>query len=182
MNELLSYGQIILRALEPEDLDLLYTWENDTSLWHVSDSHVPFSRHLLAQYLQNVSRDVYEQKQVRFIIQNTELRPLGAIDLFDFDPYHQRAGIGILIHREEDRRLGYALDALCVLENYATHALGIRQLYAGVSEDNTASINLFDKAGYRVTGIKKQWRRSSEEWKDEWFFQKIFGTNSQIHL
>jgi len=173
MDDLLKYGQIILRALEPEDINMLYNWENDSSLWEVSNARAPFSRHLLAQYLKDSTRDVYQQKQVRFIIQTTDLQPVGAIDLFDFDPYHQRAAVGILIHKTEDRRHGYALDALKTIENYAINALGIRQLSGSISEENNASIHLFEKAGYHVTGIKKQWLRTSEGWRDEWFLQKI---------
>jgi diamine N-acetyltransferase len=173
MDNILSYGQITLRALEPGDIDLLYEWENDATIWEMSNARAPFSRHLLAQYLQDATRDVYEQKQVRFIIQDPGSRAVGAVDLFDFDPYHQRASIGILIHNTEDRRHGYAKDAISALERYAVEALGIRQLSASISEDNTASIRLFDKAGYQVTGIKKQWLRSPAGWKDEWFLQKI---------
>jgi diamine N-acetyltransferase len=172
MYNILKHGQITLRALEPEDIDLLYKWENDSALWELSNAHAPYSRHLLAQYLKDSTRDVYEQKQVRFIIQTTFLQPVGAIDLFDFDPYHQRAAVGILIHKEEDRRHGYALDALTALENYAINALGIRQLSASISEENNASIHLFEKAGYQVTGIKKQWLRTPDGWRDEWFLQK----------
>jgi len=173
MDNVFVYGCIVLRALEPEDIDLLYKWENDTSLWVVSNSKAPFSRHLLARYLKDATRDVYEQKQVRFIIQSSELQPVGAVDLFDFDPYHQRAAVGILIHKTEDRRHGYALDALLALENYSLNILGLRQLSACISETNTASIHLFEKAGYKVTGIKKQWLRTPTGWNDEWFLQKM---------
>ena len=173
MDDLLKYGQIILRALEPEDIDLLYEWENDSTLWKVSNSRTPFSRQILAQYLKDATRDIYEQKQVRFVIQTIDFQPVGTIDLFDFDPYHQRAAVGILIHKTEDRRHGYALDALKALDNYAINALGIRQLSVSVSEENNPSIHLFEKAGYQVTGIKKKWLRTPEGWRDEWFLQKF---------
>ena len=173
MSNRLESGQVVLRAIEPEDLDLLYEWENDTSLWELSNTRAPFSKQVLAQYLKNTSRDIYEQKQVRLIIQVEGNRPVGAVDLFDIDLFNQRAGIGILIHKTEDRRHGYALDALKALEHYVTEILGIRQLFANISEDNTESIHLFQKAGYTLTGIKKKWLNTMKGWKDEWFFQKI---------
>lgn len=172
-NNLLAFGKVILRAPEPSDLDLFYMWENDTSLWEYSDTRAPFSREVLAAYLENAGRDIYEQKQVRLIIQNREDRAVGATDLFDIDLFHQRAGIGIMIHLEDDRHLGYASDALTVLENYALEVVGLRQLYAAVSEDNSNSIGLFQKAGYDLTGIRKKWLNTMKGWKDEWFFQKI---------
>jgi diamine N-acetyltransferase len=173
MSNVLTYGKIILRELEPEDIDLLYEWENDSSLWSVSQAKTPFSRHVLALYLKEATRDIYEKKQVRLIIQTLDKKPVGAIDLFDFDPYHQRAAIGILIHSSEDRCQGYASDALHAMENYAANILGLRQLSASISEDNTASLHLFEKAGYQVTGIKKQWLRTPAGWHDEWFMQKM---------
>lgn len=32
---------ILIRALEPEDLEYLYKWENDMDLWDVSDTPDP---------------------------------------------------------------------------------------------------------------------------------------------
>lgn len=173
MDYLLEYGNVVLRALEPDDIDLLYLWENDTALWEVSNSKTPFSRQLLTRYLQEATRDIYEQKQFRFIIQDIHLQPKGTIDLFDFDPYHQRAGVGIMIYKKTDRRLGYASDSLAALENYCLHSLGIRQLYANISERNDASLQLFQKSGYQVTGIKKQWLKTGTGWCDEWIMQKF---------
>ena len=39
---MLSDNFIRLRALEIEDLDMLYLWENDTSLWHYGNNIAPF--------------------------------------------------------------------------------------------------------------------------------------------
>ena len=36
---------INFRAMEPEDLDLLYTIENDTKLWNIGVTSVPYSRY-----------------------------------------------------------------------------------------------------------------------------------------
>ena len=88
--ELLEHEHISLRALEPEDLDILYSWENDPSIWHLSGTLVPYSRYDLKQYIQNAGQDIFGQKQLRLIIQlRQEKQPVGAIDLFDFDPYHR---------------------------------------------------------------------------------------------
>ena len=174
----MAIGRIELRSMEPEDLELLYEWENDTSLWELSNTRAPYSRFLLAQYLKDATGDVFEQKQVRLIIQTEEKMAVGAVDLYDIDLFHQRAGVGILIHKTEDRRHGFASDTMKALENYASETLGVRQLYACISEDNHPSIHLFEKAGYSLTGIKKKWLNTLTGWKDEWFFQKILVLSS----
>ena len=173
MNNFLKYGKISLRPLEPEDIDLLYQWENDMEIWEISNTKTPFSRYILAEYIKNSHKDIYETKQLRLIIQNEENCPVGAVDLFDFEPYHQRAGVGILIHKTEDRNQGYATDALNALFDYSLNVLGLKQLYANISEDNPQSIALFEKAGFIKSGTKISWLKTPDGWKDELFFQKM---------
>ena len=107
------------------------------------------------------------------IIETMDGKAVGAIDLFDFDPFHFRAGVGILIHDERDRKLGYASDALQLLCAYATNYLRLHQLYANISEDNLASIHLFKSNGFELVGTKKDWRRTLDGWKNELMLQKI---------
>lgn len=169
----LEFGKIRFRALEPEDIDLLFEWENDAEIWEVSNTFEPYSKYILAKYIKDSQRDIYESKQLRMIIETMEGKAVGAIDLFDFDPFHFRAGVGILIHDEKDRKLGYATDALQLLCTYATNYLRLHQLYANISEDNLASIHLFKSNGFDLVGTKKDWRRTLDGWKNELLFQKI---------
>ena len=98
MADLLKNHIIKLRALEPEDIDILYRWENDTDVWKVSNTIAPFSKYILRQFIENQKYDIYETKQLRLIIEALETqKPVGTIDLFDIDPYNLRAGVGILI-------------------------------------------------------------------------------------
>jgi diamine N-acetyltransferase len=173
MNKFLKYGKISLRPLEPEDVELLYAWENDRKIWEMSNTKTPFSRYILAEYIKNSHKDIYETKQLRLIIQNVENHAVGAVDLFDFEPYHQRAGVGILIHKTENRNQGYATDALNALFDYSLNVLGLKQLYANISEDNHQSITLFEKTGFEKTGTKTSWLKTPTGWKDELFYQKM---------
>ncbi len=169
----LVFGKIRFRALEPDDIDLLYEWENDAEIWEVSNTFEPFSKYILAKYIKESQRDIYESRQARMIIETLEGDAVGAIDLFDFDPFHFRAGVGILIHNEKDRKLGYATDALKLLCDYAENYLRLHQLYANISQDNLFSIQLFINNGFELCGTKKEWRRTTDGWKNELMFQKI---------
>jgi len=171
--KILEFGQIRFRALEPDDIDLLYEWENDSSIWEVSNTFEPFSKYILAKYIKESQRDIYEAKEVRMIIETLDGTAVGAIDLFDFDPFHLRAGVGILIHNEKDRKLGYATDALQLLCTYAAGYLRLHQLYANISEENLASIQLFKNNGFELCGTKKDWHNTLDGWKAELMFQKI---------
>jgi len=169
----LELGKIRFRALEPEDIDLLFEWENNTEIWEVSNTFEPFSKYILAKYIKESQRDIFEAKEVRMVIEALDGIAVGAIDLFDFDPFHFRAGVGILIHNEKDRKLGYATDALQLLCDFAINHLRLHQLYANISEDNLASIQLFTSSGFELCGTKKDWRNTLHGWKAELMFQKI---------
>ena len=94
----LKGNNIYLRALEPEDLEFIYKIENNESVWEVSNTQTPYSRFLIRQYLENAHQDIYEAKQLRLAIcLNDTFEAVGLIDLFDFDPRNNRAGVGILI-------------------------------------------------------------------------------------
>lgn len=167
-------GQHIqLRAIEPSDIDVLYQWENDAETWMVSNTQSPFSRFVLEQYITSSHQDIYSVKQLRLIICNEENKAIGSIDLFDFDPNHLRAGVGILIAEKADRKKGYASEALCLLMDYCFSVLNLHQLYCNITIDNEPSILLFQKHGFQITGMKKQWVRDGESFKDELLLQRI---------
>ncbi|MDR1859989.1 MAG: GNAT family N-acetyltransferase [Bacteroidales bacterium] len=178
MNIRLEYGKVKLRAIEPDDLETLYRWENAPEIWPVSDTHAPWSRHVLQQYIENSHRDIYELRQLRLMLCNMEDRPVGAIDLFDFEPYHLRAGVGILVFEPSDRRHGLAFEALLLLCTYAYNSLGLHQLYANIGADNAASIALFEKAGFSCCGEKREWRRTPDGWQNELLYQRILTPQS----
>ena len=47
----LESENLLLRALEPEDLDILYEWENDPELWKYGSTLTPYSKFALRDYL-----------------------------------------------------------------------------------------------------------------------------------
>ena len=157
MADLLQSELIKLRAMEPEDIEILYRWENDTDIWKVSNTIAPFSKYVLRQFIENQSRDIYETRQLRLIIESrTSGTPVGAIDLFDLDPYNLRAGVGIAL-----------------LIRYCFQILGLNQLYCNIPADNIASQALFKSKGFRVIGLKKEWIKTTSDWQDEYMLQLL---------
>ena len=165
---------IYLRALEPEDLEFVYGMENDQSIWEVSNTNTPYSRFLIRQYLENAQQDIYESKQLRLAIcQDRHFPAIGLIDLFEFDPRNNRAGIGIVIQKDENRRQNIGSEALELLIKYSFFNLNLHQLYANISTKNEASIALFTKFGFEKIGIKKDWILLDNQYHDEAIFQLI---------
>jgi diamine N-acetyltransferase len=169
-------SKVCLRALEPDDVGLLYRWENDVSIWHLSNTITPLSKFTLEQYVMDSALDIYASKQLRMMIdlirETDGLKTIGSIDLFEFEPTHQRAGIGIMILKEF-RGKGLASEALDLLIEYAFTTLQMHQVYSNISPDNAESIRLFENKGFELVGIKKDWNRIRNIWQDECMYQLV---------
>jgi diamine N-acetyltransferase len=170
----MKYEKISLRALEPEDLELLYEWENNSIYWIISNTVTPFSKYTLKRYMENSHKSIYESGQLRLMIDLiSEKKTIGTIDIFDFDPFHKRAGLGILIADESERGKGYASMALKCLIDYCFTTLQLHQLYCNILANNCESMDLFRKQGFVELGIKKDWIKISDDYLDEHMFQLI---------
>jgi diamine N-acetyltransferase len=169
----LKGNSVFLRALEPEDLEYLFEIENNETFWEVSHTQTPFSKYVLKQYLENVHLDVFAAKQLRLMIVDALTRKnIGLIDLFNFNPKHKRAGIGILIDPAFQHK-GFASESLELLIKYTFSHLELHQLYANITSDNTKSIKLFESKNFTKVGVKKDWISSQGNFKDEILYQLI---------
>jgi diamine N-acetyltransferase len=165
---------ISLRAMEHSDVDLLYEWENNIELWHVSNTQTPFSRYVLKEFVENSQYDIYTNKQLRLmVVENASKLTIGTIDFFEFDVQHARAGIGIYIHQNYTGK-GYAFESLKLAINYCFTVLHLKQVYSIVNVNNAASLKLFEKAGFEKTGLHKSWNKTAlNHFEDAWFLQLI---------
>lgn len=163
-----------LRALEPRDAEAMYGWENDPGVWHISGTLSPLSRHQIECYIEAQQYDLFRSGQQRLVIETMAGEAVGAVDLFEVEPLHRRAGVGILIHGEQNRRRGYAGEALELLAEYSRKVLGLEQLWCNIEPTNRASVRLFRRHGFRLVGTKRHWNWSPDGWKDEELWQLLF--------
>lgn len=172
---MLESDSLILRALEPQDLDYLFQTENEVQIWNLSDTLIPFSKRTLKEYANSI-HDLAAQKQFRFIIQlKDSKKQIGMVDLFDYDAINARAGVGIVITETKERNKGYAFEALNLLSEYAKQTLFLNQLYCSIHESNVNSIHLFQKIGFTKMGTRKNWFKvNHNQWEDEIEFQLLF--------
>jgi len=172
MKHILKTPVVRLRAMEPEDLDTLYKIENDTSLWNVGTTNVPYSRFALHEYIANASGDIYVDRQVRQMVENDKGHIVGIVDIFNFDPSHRRAEVGIVI-QQLYRGMGYGVAALESVTAYASTILHLHQLYAYVDKENESSVALFRAVAYQCVAELPHWLFNGEKYCDVFLFQKI---------
>ena len=61
---------IRLRAPEPEDLEVMFRFENATDVWEMSNTTGPYSRFQLKQYIEQTQNDLFADRQLRLMIEN----------------------------------------------------------------------------------------------------------------
>jgi len=170
---MLSNQKITLRAVEPQDLEFLYQCENDMPLWAYGTNKEPISYFALKEYINSCGKGIYESKQLRLmIVLNENGATIGAVDLYDFDYFNSRAGIGIYIAQESQNQ-GIGTETLQLLTEYAFNFLNIHQLYAFVSADNKKSAKTFVKAGFTLTATLNEWQKIGNIFFDVNIFTKI---------
>ena len=164
--------KVVLRAMEPEDLEWLYAMENDREVWHIGNTNVPYSRYVLHDYIANSTNDIYHDGQVRMIVENEAREQIGMVDVFDFNAQHRRAEVSIVVQKKH-RRKGYAAAAIARIADYSLRVLHLHPLYAVVAEDNEASLALFFSQGFQTHNRLKEWLFDGVEYADAIVLQKI---------
>lgn len=163
-------ANVVLRAMEPEDLDLLYQIENDTKLWNIGLTNVPYSRYVLHDYIATSSGDIYTDKQVRLIIEDEEHQTIGLVDIMNFNPQNRRAEMGIVV-QEAFRQKGYGKDAIQKVMRYAKEILHLHQLYVVVNFSQKRTIGLFLRMGFKETCQLTDWLYDGELYHDATLLQ-----------
>lgn len=167
-------NEICIRAAEPKDAQTIYDWENDTSIWRVSETYMPYTHQQVEQFI--INSDIFANRQIRIMIEEIQShKAVGCIDLFDFDPLNLRIEIGVLI-RENFRHKGYAHEAITMAVRYCFDFLMVKQVYCAIDVTNDESIRLFEQMGFVKCGCRKNWLRTPDGYHDEVELQ-LFNTN-----
>ncbi len=170
---MLANDCVKLRAVEPEDLEKLYAWENDTSLWNVGNTRQPYSKYALKQYVNEIEKNIYETCQLRFmIVEQVGNETVGTVDLFDFDIHNSRIAFGLFVDKSY-QGMGYATSALRLVEEYVFGFLNVHQLYCHISVSNIASRRMFEKEQYENNAVLKKWLRTGDVFEDIIVFQRF---------
>ena len=170
------------RAVELDDADLFYEWENDMSVWSVGQTERPFSHFALEQYVLQAQNDTfYAAGQMRLmvdLIDQGETKTIGCVDLYDFSPKDFRAAMGILFSSEHRGR-GYAKPVVEMLWEYVTKVYSLHCLYSFVPSDNLSSKKMLISSGFEPTGVLKDWLCENGKFKDVEVYQKINRTKDE---
>jgi diamine N-acetyltransferase len=171
--------EITLKAIEPSDVSLLLKWENNPEIWTISETIEPISKYKLDTYIkQTLTIDVFGLRQLRLMIHNVESStfditdPIGTVDLFEFDPIHKHAGIGIMLLKEYQGQ-GIGTMVLDQFLSYCFEKLQLHSVYANISETNINSIKFFENYGFKKVAEYKEFLYENNKFVSQLTYQYI---------
>ena len=166
-------GQLVrLRAAEPEDIGFAETLERDTEASRMGGGwvQVPWSRHRVRKWLEELSEKPFENDIYRLVIETlTEPRVVGAINTHSIDRRVGVFGYGVVVLSGE-RRKGYASDAIRTLLRYFFDELGYQKCQTDVYGFNDASIEMHTKLGFTQEGRLRRTKYTDGAYHDEFLF------------
>lgn len=136
--------RVVLRSVDIDDVQTILMWENDPDLEPFSDPHDPYTEQQIVEFILAQQVGFEANGQIRLMI-CVAGRAVGAVDVFDYDG--SSADVGVLVYSQDDRRRGYATEALEAVKRYAPQ-WGIAILWATIDSENIASTALFRRCGF----------------------------------
>ena len=155
---------ILLRAVEPEDIDFMMECEADRDSFLWSDYRAPLSRNQLMTYALTYDADPFVSGQLRLIVE-AEGKRAGILDLYEISEKDSKAYVGITMH-PRFRKQGIGKKTLESLGKLASDRLGLKTLVGKVSCENYAGEGLFRSAGYDEIAVLPAWHKIGRKFHD----------------
>lgn len=146
--------ELFLRPIEKKDALSVYLWELDKETQRVTQSEIKVSIENVYALIEQQT-DVHNSSQLRMMIclfKNNA--SIGMVDLYDVDFVKGNAYVGILIAEKQQRKKGFARQALLSIAQYAKEELKLIKLKAIIQLSNEGSIALFESLNYLRSGEK----------------------------
>jgi [ribosomal protein S5]-alanine N-acetyltransferase len=143
-------------------LDNAVAWMNDPEItaWTLVGD-LPVTRLAEEDFFDRAMRET--EKELTFAIETLAGDHIGFSALHRIDWRHGVATTGTLLGRRDLWSQGYGSDAARLRNRHAFEVLGLRMLLSEVMADNTGSLRMLQKAGYREVGRipRRMWKRGA---------------------
>jgi RimJ/RimL family protein N-acetyltransferase len=153
--------RVVLRALERDDLRLLWEADNDLEIELLGGGDPP-RPHSLAEVEAGFERDVADegQKAIWFVIE-ADGTPIGTCGLRDLEWTARHAALGIAIFDRHYWGQGYGREAMELLLDYAFRHRNLNRVWLDTLDDNERAIR-----SYRAVGFVEEGRLRQDAWSD----------------
>lgn len=157
--------QIYLRAFEPEDYKVIVSWRNDREIAQKLGGSISyFSAEREKKWVLDT---IYGHGDVKLAICLREDNShIGNVYLTGINYINRTAESHIMIGDKSCWGKGYGGEALMEILTYGFNELGLNRIEARINADNTASLRLFQKIGYRREGVLREAIYKNGRYKD----------------
>jgi RimJ/RimL family protein N-acetyltransferase len=157
----------MIRAWEPEDWQAQVRWAEDTEgdrrTYHIP---FPFSRAGMQRQSEEYAQKHSEDSDVfDGIIARLDGTAVGVIGGHDCDRTHGTFSIAYYVEPEQ-RRLGYASEAILLLLRFYFQERRYQKANAGAYDFNDASIQLLEKLGFQLEGRQRRMQFTAGAYAD----------------
>jgi diamine N-acetyltransferase len=152
---------ISIRKSILSDCDRIWQWENDPSIWSITDEPGPFEKEDILSFL-NLQNDLEQNGQERWLM-FLDHEPIGMIDLFQYNSDQRSVGIGLVIMNQECKGKGYGKEVMYLMENHLISVFRLEKFSALVFESNQTAIGFFRSIGYVIIGMRNHRGKSAIE-------------------
>ncbi len=145
---IIKYEDIILRAIEKEDLELIREMINDPVIENMTGGGgLPVSKYNQEKWFENLGA---RNDEVRLIIDTEDFGAIGMVMLTDIDYRNGTAQFHSKIATSKDLRgKGYGTKATQALIDYGFDQLNLNLIYSHIIEYNVASQRVKEKCGFK---------------------------------
>jgi RimJ/RimL family protein N-acetyltransferase len=142
---------VILRALEPSDLDRCYRWMNDPNIVRTLKGRYPMPFHEEAEWLEDAVTDSDDERH--FAIETREDRQhVGNASIHDIDWVSRTAAFGLFIGEPSAWNKGIGTDAIRTLVRFAFDEMNLRKLRINVFDYNDRAKHVLETLGFVTEG------------------------------
>jgi len=145
--------KVIFRAIERDDLQQLRDWRNDPEIRTRTREFRLLSMENQERWYKALHDD---RNTIMFAVLDGKKSLIGVVGLTYIDWKNRRAEISIYVGDKEAQGQGYGLDALKTIMRYGFHDTNLHKLYAEIFAFNEPSVRLFEKAGFKRDGVKRE--------------------------
>jgi RimJ/RimL family protein N-acetyltransferase len=158
--------KVYLRLVEESDIGGEYVeWLNDYEVTrYLETGYFPSSPETIRKYLERFEDSTTDL--IFAIVDTTTDQHIGNVTLNRINWINRTADTGLIIGKKEFWGKGYAFEAWSLVLEYAFQRLGLRKMIAGAVVDNTASISILKKLGFKIEGTFRQEFLVDGEYKD----------------
>jgi RimJ/RimL family protein N-acetyltransferase len=162
--------RVRLRAIEPEDWETFYAWNQDTAAMRgLNLAQFPQSKASAREWAANWATRPAERDNAFFVIENLDGEIVGSIDSKECDPRHGTFSYGLGVRREHYRK-GYATEAVLLLLRHLFRERRYQKVTIHVYSFNEPSLRLHERLGFQQEGRLRRMFFVDGAWVDKVIF------------